>query len=264
MSSQLYSKPTRSRTQKLVLTLFAVIVVLIAALVFVWLKPGSSTPPGAAAPATSAPAGMTSSPSTAPATSSSTGVPANGPTQWTIPVPGDGGPSTRSAAGVPRGYDASDSGATKAAVNAVVAGRWMKFRIEDPAEALGELAVADETTRPAVVKQLTPTENLNIDTGKKESEASPAGGKVLGAQLVQRDDQAAKVVVLWETFNSPVKGTVGVTIEGIGIELQRVDNDWLVKGWGTFGLNPGDPTKIIGQFGQLKDWVPVPAESWYW
>src|SRR4051794_151214 len=100
MTSHYYSKPTRSRTQKLVLVLLVVIVLLIAALLFVWLKPGSSTTPGAStpgsgtAPVSSTTAAASSTPSTV---ISGTAPPATGAVQWGMPVPGDGGPSTKSA-----------------------------------------------------------------------------------------------------------------------------------------------------------------------
>lgn len=265
MTSHLYSRPTKSRTQKVVLVLLAVIVVLIAALVFVWLKPANNGTPVPVTSATSAQTGSSPSISSSPAQSAGTVVPANGSVLWAIPVPGDGGPSTKSAAGVPRGYDASDSGATKAAINAVVAARWMKFRMDDPAEALGELAATDEATKAAVVKLLAPVESINVGTGKKEQEASPAGGKILGAHLARRDAQSAVVKVLWEQFNAPAAGEIAVSLEPIEVSLTWAGEDWLISGVARTSIDDSDPaTGMVDEIGRVQDWVPVPAEGWYW
>lgn len=167
---------------------------------------------------------------------------------------------------MPRGYDASDAGATKAAINAVAAARWMKFHIDNPASALAELAMTDEAQRATVITQFTPVDpRINAKTGKHDVLVSPAGGKVLGAHLVQRDAETAKVQVLWEQFDAPQKGLMTVAVEPIGVELRWENGDWLVSGIGTFpGLSLNDPTKIIGELGQLPEWVPVPSEGWYW
>lgn len=270
MTSHLYSKPTRSRAQKLVLVLLAVILLLAAALVFVWLKPGGSTTPGASAPgntdtaASSAPAGSSGVPASSGGTT--TAPPQSGPAQWGIPVPGDGGPSTKSAAGVPRGYDASDAGATKAAINAVVAARWMKFRIDNPAENLAELAVTDEAARAEVIKALLPVNPLiNAETGKNEALPSPAGGKVLGAHLVRRDAQSAVVKVLWEQFDAPSAGEIPVLLEPVEVSLTWAGEDWLISGVAQTSIDDSDPTTgMVGEIGRVQDWVPVPAEGWYW
>lgn len=188
-----------------------------------------------------------------------------GPAQWGIPVPGDGGPAAKSAAGVPRAYDASDAGVQKAAINAVVAARWMKFRFDDPAAALAELAVADVPDHAEVLSELTPARPLNTDTGEQTVEQSPAGGKVLGAHVVKRDAGNAVVKVLWEQFAQPSKGVISVSLAPIEVRLVRVQDDWLVSGLGRTPIDDFNPTSaVIGPVGTVKDWVPVPAESWYW
>lgn len=269
--SNLYGRPPGGGSKKVVISLVVVVAVLVGLVLFLWLKPASNDTTAGQNATTSPPtqAGVSSpvSPTGTAAGGQVTGPTAGGPApQWTIPVPGDGGPSTQSQGGVPRGYDASDSGARKAAVNAVVAARWMKFRVTDPANTLGVLAIPDEgADRDAVLRQLVPKQPINVGTGKKETEQSPPGGKALGAQLITRDDKTALVHVLWEEFGKPSGGKIPVTVELVEVRLQWMQDDWLVSYLDKTMLYPGDPTKNVGGLlGQIDEPVPVPGEGWYW
>ena len=59
---------------------------------------------------------------------------------WRIPNPGAAGPFSVTDQGVPYGYRQDLDGAALAAVNAVVAGRYLAVTFPDPWSALGFLA----------------------------------------------------------------------------------------------------------------------------
>lgn len=262
-SSSLYGRPPGGGSKKVVIALVAVVVVLLGLVLFLVLRPTSSGTATAPSPGAGSSTGTQPKPSGSAVTETgSAGSPPKSSGQWTIPVPGDGGPSTKSAAGVPRGYDASDAGATKAAVNAVVAARWMKFRVQNPAETLGELATPDAgTDRDAVLQQLTPKQ---IAGGGIEQ--APAGGKVLGAQTIRRDAKTAVVHVLWEEFAKPASGKIAVTMQLVEVRLERTQDDWLVTYVDQALFDPAYPTKNVaaGRLGNMDESVPVPGEGWYW
>lgn len=261
--SNLYGRPPGGGSKKVVISLVVVVAVLVGLVLFLWLKPASNdTTPGASPGPTAAPASNPAAPGATETGSTGSAQKSSG--QWTIPVPGDGGPSTKSAEGVPRGYDDSDAGATKAALNAVVAARWMKFQVGDPANTLGVLAVPTAgDDRDAVLAQLTPKEVA----GKQGTEQSPPGGKVLGAQLISRDAKTAVVLVLWEQFGKPSGGKVGVSIELMEVRLQWMQADWLISYLDRTVLNsamPADLKGLGGQIGVIDESWPVPGEGWYW
>lgn len=264
--SSLYGRPPGGGSKKVVIGLAVVVAVLVGLVLFLWLKPASNDTTAA----TPRP-GLSPAPTSNPAVSGATtatgaaGSAQKGSGQWTIPVPGDGGPSTKSAAGVPRGYDNSDAGATKAAVNAVVAARWMKFQVTDPANTLAPLAVPDEgADRDAVLRQLTPGESINVGTGKKETEQSPPGGKVLGAHLLRRDAKTAVVQVLWEEFGKPASRETPVSVGLIEVRLERMQDDWLISYLDRTSLGVPSPKDAGAPFGQIDETMPVPREGWYW
>lgn len=248
----------------------------------VWI---GRTDPAAAAQArpTSEPGGATMPPpwpAATPAPRQPVGT-ADGGRGWTIPDPGAAGPFSVTDQGVPYGYQQNLDGAALAAVNAVVAGKYLASTFVDPWSALGFLADPEYTARggnpaleafftgPAIpattTTSTTTTSATTTPAAGPAAAAGPAGGgRVMGVQTTEATSPAGAVraVVLWQSFSSEYRpdGQHGYTVRiaAVSVLLVWAAGDWKVAQIG--GPPAGMDTVVLGV---LPATFPVPAESWH-
>src|SRR4051794_29365764 len=209
--------PHRSPTRKIfVAVLAALIAVVVIAAVFYRLGHDASNP---TAPATgdssTTPSG--SSPSPAP------GSPSTGSSQPGLPQgpvrAGEGGHMT-GPAGLPLGYDHTDTGAVQAATNYLA---WMNsLRIKDKtaADAMARASAADETTQAAMIESFDLLRTGLEDVTVAQSE--PARG----AYAVAGYEPSTASIYIWApdiTTDSGETTTVWAISE---VRLKWVDVDW--------------------------------------
>ena len=256
------------RWVRITATLLAVAVVALSAgAAGVWIGRRGAPSAEASPPAAEA-SGVPMAPSwpaTTPAPARAVGA-ADARRGWTIPNPGAAGPFSVTDQGVPYGYRQDLDGAALAAVNAVVAGKYLAATFVDPWSALGFLAdpeyaarggnpeleafftgpVAGAATTPAAVTRPT------------------GGGRVVGVQAteVSAPAGAVRAVVLWQSFSAEYRpdGQQGYTVRiaAVSVLLVWAAGDWKVAQVG--GPPAGMDTVVLGV---VPATFPVPAESWH-
>jgi hypothetical protein len=199
---------------------------------------------------------------------------------WQLPEPGASGPFSVTDLGVPFGYRQDTQGAAVAAVNAVVAGKYLATTFPDPWAALGFLADPRYAERggnldlerffsgPVTPTALATTTAPTATATSAVAAAPGGGGRVIGVRVepaaarVAPPGEAMQAVVLWESFNAEYRsdGQQGYTvrIEPVGVQLVWVGGDWKVS---RIGPPPaGLDTAVLGV---LPAGFPVPAEQWH-
>jgi hypothetical protein len=211
-------------------------------------------------------------------------APADAGQGWVVPAAGAAGPRRVTDLGVPYGYTHDAGGAALAAVNAVVAARYLASTFPDPWAALGFLAdprYADRGGNPTVEAFFTgpaPVVVIDPPDGPATTGATPAvtapptgpgdvsgGARVLGVRVASDPStpDTVRVVVLWQRFSlqgeQDAAGRPGYTvvIEPVGLQLAWVDEDWKVSG---VGVPPDGPATVVGT---VPADFPVPAEDWH-
>ena len=193
---------------------------------------------------------------------------------WTIPNPGAAGPFSVTDQGVPYGYRQDLDGAALAAVNAVVAGKYLAATFADPWSALGFLADPEYAARggnPDLEAFFTGPVAGEVTGAATTPAAEPAavtrpagGGRVVGVQATEATAPAGAVraVVLWQSFSSEYRpdGQQGYTVRiaAVSVLLVWAAGDWKVAQVG--GPPAGMDTVVLGV---VPATFPVPAESWH-
>jgi len=194
---------------------------------------------------------------------------------WAIPNPGAAGPFSVTDQGVPFGYRQDLDGAALAAVNAVVAGKYLAATFVDPWSALGFLAdpgYADRGGNHTLEAFFTgPRVHQANDTTTPAPVPAPAtpagstgGGRVVGVQATQAATPAGAVraVVLWQSFSGEFRpdGQQGYTVRiaPVSVLLVWAAGDWKVAQ--VSGPPIGMDTVVLGV---LPPTFPVPAENWH-
>jgi len=209
-----------------------------------------------------------------------------------VPDPGAAGPFSVTDLGVPFGYRQDSDGAALAAVNAVVAGKYLAGTFPDPWAALGFLADPQYAARggnPTLEKfftgPVTPQVVGDNPTGTAGSTAAAStapvtpdrptgGGRVIGVRATPAAAPAGamRAVVLWEGFSHEYRtdGRQGYTvrIEPVAVLLVWAGGDWKVSRVGRppagtdtdAGAGAGLDTVVVGV---VPESFPVPAESWH-
>jgi len=262
------------RWVRITVTLLAVAVVALSAgAAGVWIG-RRGAPSAEASPPAAGASGVPMAPSwpaTTPAPARAVGA-ADAGRGWTIPNPGAAGPFSVTDQGVPYGYRQDLDGAALAAVNAVVAGKYLAATFVDPWSALGFLADPEYAARggnpeleafftgPAVPE----VAGVTTSAGEPGAVTRPAGGgRVVGGQAteVSAPAGAVRAVVLWQSFSSEYRpdGQQGYTVRIAAVSVLLVwAGDWKVAQIG--GPPPGVDTVVLGV---VPAAFPVPAEGWH-
>jgi hypothetical protein len=198
---------------------------------------------------------------------------------WRIPNTGAAGPFSVTDQGVPFGYRQDLDGAALAAVNAVVAGKYLAATFVDPWSALGFLAdpgYADRGGSPELEAFFTGPSTPEVAGAAGTPSVEPAavtqptgGGRVVGVQAAQVSAPAGAVpagavraVVLWQSFSFQYRpdGQQGYTVRiaPVSVLLVWAAGDWKVAQVG--GPPAGMDTVVLGV---VPATFPVPAESWH-
>lgn len=267
----------------------ALAAVLLAVAGGVWLGHGWIGPGGTAAAATGVEPGVSGAPMTPPWPAATAGVAHLSGTVddgqgWTLPNPGAAGPFSVADQGVPYGYRHDTDGAALAAVNAVVAGKYLAGTFGDPWSALGFLAdpayaaqggnpdLEAFFTGPVIPQAVgaTPTTAPTPPTATGTAVAGTAatgtggGGRVVGVRITPAaaPDGAVQAVVLWQSFTGEYRtdGQRGFTVRIAPVSLLLVwaAGDWKVAQVG--GPPAGMDTVVLGV---VPEDFPVPAETWH-
>lgn len=229
--------PQPSRTHKILLVVVAVLAVAVIAAVF--YRSGQdipSTSPSPTAVPTTTPSGSSPSPAPgSPSTGSSTSGLPQGPARA-----GEGGHMT-GPAGLPLGYDNTETGAVEAATNYLT---WMtSLRIKDKttADAMATATAADETTRNAMIESFDLLRTGLEDVTVAQSE--PARG----AYAIAEYEPSAASIYVWGPDITTDSGNT-TTAWGISeVRLVWARDDWkiseaLVARVGGAAVEPSDPT----------------------
>ena len=201
---------------------------------------------------------------------------------WGVPDPGAAGPFSVTDLGVPFGYRQDSDGAALAAVNAVVAGKYLAGTFPDPWSALGFLADPQYAARggnPALEKFFTGPVTPRVVGGDNPSATAgptaatpdrPAGGgRVIGVRATPAEAPAGamRAVVLWEGFSYEYRadGQQGYTvrIEPVAVLLVWAAGDWKVSQVGRPPAGSGGAGLDTVVVGVVPESFPVPAESWH-
>jgi cytoskeletal protein RodZ len=179
--------PQPSRTQKILLVVVALLAVAVIAAVFYRLGQDTpSTSPSPSGAPTTSPSGSSPSPAPgSPSTGSSTSGLPQGPARA-----GEGGHMT-GPAGLPLGYDHTETGAVEAATNYLT---WMNsIRIKDKnaADAMAEATAADEKTRNAMI------ESFDLLRTGLEDVADAKTEPARGAYAVAESGSSTASVYIW-------------------------------------------------------------------
>jgi hypothetical protein len=264
------------RGGRILLTLLAVLVLAVGTgAAGVWI--GRGTAAAAVAQPTPTAAGVPMPPPWL--TDAATGVPdravgtADAGLGWATPNPGAAGPFSTTDQGVPFGYRHDLDGAALAAVNAVVAGKYLATTFVDPWSALGFLADPEYAARggnPTLeaffTGPRTPQATNTATTAPEPATATrpDGGGRVIGVQTTQATTPAGAVlaVVLWQSFSAEYRpdGQQGYTVRiaPVSVLLVWAADDWKVAQ--VSGPPIGMDTVVLGV---LPPTFPVPAESWH-
>lgn len=144
-------------------------------------------------------------------------------------------------AGLPLGYDHTETGAIEAATNYLT---WMtSLRIKDKktADAMVKASSSDPTTRAAVTESLD--QLRSSFEGMTEAVTEPARG----AYAVESSDGASASIYIWAPFRYTTPDDGSTTAWGIS-EVRLVwDGDWkldgnLVSRVGSAAVDPADPS----------------------
>ena len=275
------ARPRRART---VLAPLAVVVGVAVAAAAAGLWIGRSTavaaspaevPVAAGLPATP-PWPVTGTPGPADGSSGAVGTVDAGQ-GWAVPNPGAAGPFSVTDRGVPFGYRQDSDGAALAAVNAVVAGRYLAGTFPDPWSALGFLADPQYAARggnPTLERFFTGPVTPQVVGANPSAAAVPpdrpaGGGRVVGVRATPAaaPDGAMRAVVLWEGFTHEYRpdGRQGYTvrIEPVSVLLVWAAGDWKVSQVGRPPAGAGTAEVDTVVVGVVPDTFPVPAESWH-
>ena len=281
------ARPRRARTVLVVLAVLGVAVTAAAAGLWVGRSTAAAASPaqgqartGPAAP----PAWPATEPSEAVAGAAGTVDAGQG---WAVPNPGAAGPFSVTDRGVPFGYRQDSDGAALAAVNAVVAGKYLAGTFPDPWAALGFLADPQYAARggnPALEKFFTgpvtprvvgdnPTaaagSTAAASTAPVTSDRPTGGGRVIGVRATPAaaPPGAMRAVVLWEGFSHEYRtdGRQGYTvrIEPVAVLLVWAGGDWKVSQVGRPPAAAGGAGLDTVVVGVVPESFPVPAESWH-
>jgi len=281
------ARPRRARTVLVVLAVLGVAVTAAAAGLWV----GRSTTAAAASPAQGPAQTGLPAPPPWPATDPSGAAAAAGTVDagqgWGVPDPGAAGPFSVTDLGVPFGYRQDSDGAALAAVNAVVAGKYLAGTFPDPWAALGFLADPQYAARggnPTLEKfftgPVTPRVVGDNPTGTAGSTAAAStapvtpdrptgGGRVIGVRATPAAAPAGamRAVVLWEGFSHEYRtdGRQGYTvrIEPVAVLLVWAGGDWKVSQVGRPPAAAGGAGLDTVVVGVVPESFPVPAESWH-
>ena len=228
--------PQLSRTQKILLVVVALLAVAVIAAVFYRLGQDTpSTSPSPTGAPTTTPSGSSPSPAPgSPSTGSSTSGLPQGPARA-----GEGGRMT-GPAGLPLGYDHTETGAVEAATNYLT---WMNsLRIKDKttADAMAQATAADPATRAAMIQSfdLLRTGLDNVSAAQTE----PARG----AYAVPQATPDAASVYVWAPYVfTDSSGTTDLW-SIFEIRLAWIAGDWklhktLVSRIGGTAVDPADP-----------------------
>jgi len=289
------ARPRRARTVLVVLAVLGVAVTAAAAGLWVGRSTAAAASP-AQGPAQTGPAAPPAWPATEPSEAVAGAAAAAGTVDagqgWGVPDPGAAGPFSVTDLGVPFGYRQDSDGAALAAVNAVVAGKYLAGTFPDPWAALGFLADPQYAARggnPTLEKfftgPVTPQVVGDNPTGTAGSTAAAStapvtpdrptgGGRVIGVRATPAAAPAGamRAVVLWEGFSREYRpdGRQGYTvrIEPVAVLLVWAGGDWKVSQVGRppagtdtdAGAGAGLDTVVVGV---VPESFPVPAESWH-
>lgn len=229
--------PQPSRIQKILAVVVALLAVAVIAAVFYRL--GQDTPSTTPTPTdipTTTPSGSSPSPAPgSPSTGSSTfGLP-QGPARA-----GEGGTVT-GPAGLPLGYDHTETGAVEAATNYLTWMTSLKIKDKNIADAMAQASASDPSTRAAVTESLDQLRSSFEEMTKAETEPTR------GAYAISNFSGSSASIYVWAPFRYGTS-TDGTT-DTWGISEVRLvwDGDWkldgnLVSRVGSAALDPTDPT----------------------
>ena len=227
----------RNPTRTIIAVLAALIVVAVIAVVAYQLGQHTTGSPDPSPTAGSSTAAAGSSPSPAPASpstgSSQPGLP-QGPARA-----GEGGHTT-GPAGLPLGYDHTQTGAVEAATNYLT---WMNsLRIKDKttADAMAQATAADPATRAAMIESFD-----LLRTGLKDvtkAETDPARG----AYAVARYEPTSASIYVWAPDVTTDSGETTTAWGITEVRLEWAADDWKVSGAlvsrvGAAAIEPSDP-----------------------
>jgi hypothetical protein len=228
--------PQPTRTQKILLVVVALLAVAVIAAVSYRL--GQDTPSTSPAPTgapTTTPSGSSPSPAPgSPSTGSSTSGLPQGPARA-----GEGGHMT-GPAGLPLGYDHTETGAVEAATNYLT---WMNsIRIKDKnaADAMAEATAADEKTRNAMI------ESFDLLRTGLEDVADAKTEPARGAYAVAESGSSTASVYIWAPYVFTESNETTHLWSIFEIRLDWIDGDWkvnkaLVSRVGGAAVDPVDP-----------------------
>ncbi len=176
---------------------------------------------------------------------------------------------------MPYGYPHTDAGAEAAAVNAVVAGRWIRYTLPDPWQQLGFLASTSEQSsdRKQRVTEFLAAPQATL-VGAKTRQDAPAGQDtagtpsagsarpcgcgfaVLGVQLPDQQvaaDHGFRTVRVEAATFGPGGGGVRMTVTVLRV-LLHWESDWKLADIATAPSFGGQAVLPAG--------TPVPAGTW--
>lgn len=228
--------PQPNRTQKILLVVVALLAVAVIATVSYRLgqdTPSTSTSPTSAP--TTTPSGSSPSPAPgSPSTGSSTSGLPQGPARA-----GEGGHMT-GPAGLPLGYDHTETGAAEAATNYLTWMTSLRIKDKDTADAMAKATAADQKTVDAMIESFD-TLRTGLDDVTK-AETDPARG----AYAVLSYEGAEASVYVWAPYEITDSGDP-TTAWGISEIRLMWRGDWkltgtLVSRIGGAAVEPADPT----------------------
>jgi hypothetical protein len=212
--------PQPSRTQKILAVVVALLTVAVIAAVFYRLGQNTpSTDPSPTGAPTTSPSGSSPSPAPgSPSTGSSTAGLPQGPARA-----GEGGHMT-GPAGLPLGYDHTETGAVQAATNYLT---WMNsIRIKDKAtaDAMAKATAADQKTRDAMIASFDDLRTGLDNVSEAQTEASR------GAYAVADVSPSNASVYVWAPY--VLTDIAGETVTAWGIFEIRLlwAKDWKLDG----------------------------------
>lgn len=194
---------------------------------------------------------------------------------WRLPVPSpQAGPASRSATGVPFGYAHSNDGAMLAGVNALIAGRWMRYSSPAPGkeyriliasehkidslEWIGGMFGGGGAHIAAVPGQKPPDAAASASIAAKAAKQNCGCGlAVLGARVIGADAAGReRVTVAVQTTTFDPDRTVTLDVSTVGLIWEG--GDWKVSG-------PGDnqTESRVQLSGALPQGFPLPAPDWF-
>lgn len=181
---------------------------------------------------------------------------------WALPAPGVGGPTTKTADGVPGGYTHDQAGAAKAGLNAVVAAEWMTSALPHPWPALAPIGPPADNSAYATMQKLLSGPPSQYPGSSGLPAPGTKGAAALGVKVVHyfpEGEGGAQVEVLWQSFApAPTGKAYDVEIRTLMATMIWINNDWRATSIG----NP-NTLQPPAHVGQTPVGMPVPTPSWY-